>query len=645
MRNLVAYNKSIDRHDTETTQEPIVSIQVDEVQESPNAECRDQPKWVPWSFHTSSQASQAPGLRSTNASLQSLPIYYLASLTPPLLAAIFECVDLASRPDSRVEVLHRFYQLLNLIVSTKLDAYLDILEVVAYHTSKARLPAVSVLAAFWPRAVGHVIISKSFPTCSYFDTLNIGTNMRWPKDPPYAHQFLPWRFVAQSGRLGFEGASQNDCRSCSNPIHGFGLLCPFCMCAVHFDCYDYPEGSHLTQYSLASDQKVQQVAMYRFSTVLPNRRDSEPRVIQRHHHVFRTVNLFTLCLCFICRKPLWGCAMQGLKCISCLQFVHSACLSSAADLPHCNSVRITSNHMTIDWTVLRRSCIDYYSEILLLTKEELGNRSYEEISIFFAILWTQLQIMTNGVALGSIVIMQKGRNAAHAKEHKVDEFELQRVTRWCAAHLSADGLILSAAMGEYLQENRFDRTEYSMMFDWPTLTYISTAIKTPYILPKPSISNASDLLNVSQPDTRTDQPPEAFTHPFEAVSLSHMRDVLGHELFVHSDVAARLILSHMHHLGFFDRLDLNPSLFEGDAQYKHAYCTFPLPLGLDLSTDVETLVSAVEACLSDLDLSVNEFGFLLLVRKLWPNGLASEYASRRLTRDILCWILAEVTFS
>jgi hypothetical protein len=197
-------------------------------------------------------------------------------------------------------------------------------------------------------------------------------------------------------------------------------------------------------------------------------------------------------------------------------------------------------------------------------------------------------------------------------------------------------------MEEYLQENRFNRTDHSMMFDWPTLTYISTAIKTSYIAPSAPFSNSSDLLKVTHPDTQKDQPAEAFCHPFEVISLSHMRDVLGHELFIHSDTAARLILSHIHHLGFFNRLDLGLHLFKGDMSDKHIFCAFPLPLGLDLSTDVEILISAVEACLSDLDLSVNEFGFLLLIRKLWPNGLASQYAIQRLIRGIFGWILAEV---
>ncbi len=72
-------------------------------------------------------------------------------------------------------------------------------------------------------------------------------------------------------------------------------------------------------------------------------------------------------------------------------------------------------------------------------------------------------------------------------------------------------------------------------------------------------------------------------------------------------------------------------------------CFFPLPLGLDLSIDVETLVSAIEACLCDIDLYVNEFGFLLLTRRMWPDGLMSDYALKRLARSVFAWIINEVS--
>ncbi len=127
--------------------------------------------------------------------------------------------------------------------------------------------------------------------------------------------------------------------------------------------------------------------------------------------------------------------------------------------------------------------------------------------------------------------------------------------------------------------------------------------------------------------------------------LSHMRDVLGKDFNLHSDGIAKYLLTYLHHLGFFERVDRHPTLFDDNPNVNSISCSFPLPLGLDLSTDVETLFASVEACLSDLDLSVNETGFLLLSRRLWPNGMASEYAVRRLTQAIISWVFAEVSRS
>ena len=69
---------------------------------------------------------------------------------------------------------------------------------------------------------------------------------------------------------------------------------------------------------------------------------------------------------------------------------------------------------------------------------------------------------------------------------------------------------------------------------------------------------------------------------------------------------------------------------------------FRSPVGLDLSNEVETLAAAIEACLSDLDLSVNEVGLLLLTRRFWYDGMITDDALRRLTKCLISWILAEV---
>ena len=615
----------------------MVSIQIEGPKDDASIASHVAPLWTPWSL----APSKTVNLRSTKAPLRPLAVYYLASLIPPLLVAILENIDLTSPSPP---ILHRLYRLIDVIATSKPDSYLDVLEVVAYHTTKARRSALCLLSTFWPNALGHVFISKPLPIFSYVDSLQrtggTGPMLRRRVDHPYAHQFVPWRFATVSKPTSFESTLQQACRSCSVAIAGFGLLCPFCMCAVHFDCYDYPEGSFLSQYALASDPNTQKVAVHRFCHVLSPRRDWDPRVIKKERHAFKVVNIFTLTLCFICRKPLWGCVMQGLKCSSCQQFVHSSCLSvaSSADLPRCRSIKIDSSHMTIHFDPLRLSFLDHYRDVLAI--KDLKTRTYEEISVFFAVLWTQSQILNNGVALGSIVI-QKDSTFPSTKLDDPEKWELHYVLESCERHLASGRLPVSVAMDEYLQESHRNAVEQLMLFDWSNMAYISTVIKSSFQESKPVFASR-DLLNVNPPQMPADDENDAPRDHYELVSLSHMRDALGYELHLFSDAAAGYLLVHLHHLGFFNRQDLDPFLFATEFSSEEVACVFPIPQGLDLSTDVETLFAAVEGCLSDLDLSVNEQGFLLLVRRLWPNGMASEYALRRLAKNIVSWILAEV---
>ncbi|KAG1715706.1 hypothetical protein ID866_1469 [Astraeus odoratus] len=123
------------------------------------------------------------------------------------------------------------------------------------------------------------------------------------------------------------------------------------------------------------------------------------------------------------------------------------------------------------------------------------------------------------------------------------------------------------------------------MFDWSTLAYIASAVKAPYETQTRVAEDSKGFLKVDDYDDVGHTDDDVPRHPYEVVPLSHIRDALGYEF--------------------------------------------------------KTLVSAIESCLSDIDLSVNEVGFLLLMRRFLPNGLMSEYALRRLTRALLGWILSE----
>jgi hypothetical protein len=282
---------------------------------------------------------------------------------------------------------------------------------------------------------------------------------------------------------------------------------------------------------------------------------------------------------------------------------------------------------------ISRTFADYYGDVFL-SSDDLGKRSFEEISVSFAVLWTQLEIYNNGLALGSFAL------SSGSHEDKAKAFELQRLVELYEVYLSSGKLPVSLALEEYLEANRCNSSSLAIMFDWSTLAYISSTIKSSYGVRDPP-SSVSGGLRVFTENVATQDGNDAARHPFEVVTLGHLRDSLRYEFNMLSEGPARHCLSYLHKLGFFTCADFPTCVLPQPAQSSRL-CHFPLPLGFDLSAGVETLVSAIEACLSDLDLSVNEYGFLLLVRRFWPSGLASEYALRRLSDAVLSWIFAEV---
>ena len=560
---------------------------------------------------------------STNAPSQSRSIYHLSSIVPPLLAAILENVDIHH---DQPELHERVRRVLSGISHLQPDTCNDLLQVIAYHTSEARLLACSALMSSWGTATGHSVISEPLTGMEINDDLSSTRNTT---RHPFSHHFVPWRFLPIA-RLNSNDALRSYCHSCSNLIVDFGLICPLCMCSVHFDCYDYPQGCSLTQYSVAADREVKKVAMYRFCRVITQRQGSSPAIPLGQNHDFYPLNLFTLCLCFGCRKPLWGCLSQGIGCVSCSTFFHSDCLTAATlDIPPCEHRVIDSDHIVIDWEELRRTFIDYYHHILPTNPTALGSCNYEEVVIYLAIFWIQLQILANGIALGSIMVTQNGEDVLHISQ--LDEFELHDIIRQSQALLESDSLGISQALGEYQLENRLSHREHNLMFDWSCLIFIASIIRGSHEPTQTSQFGSPDLLHPEQ-----SVPPNGYTlsndSSYSMISIDRVRWILGHELNVAAEPAVHHLLEILSELGFIQVLESENS----------SLCSFTLPFGFDSSVEVEILVSAVEACLSDENLSVNEVGFLLLNRRLLPNGMSSEYVLKRLVRCVIAWLLTEV---
>ena len=549
---------------------------------------------------------------------QSPTSYRLLSLLSPLLAAISDTVDF-----SKVSAftIRRLRHLFDTIVDLRLDISLNVLEVVAYHTHKARSTALGLLKSYWPRALGHCLVSKPFETL-----VDAGAA---PSDRPYAHQFVLWRFTEHSGPALFDGNIWRECRSCLKQIIGLGLLCPFCICAVHFDCYDYPDGNLLTQYPMELDPGTQRVAVYRFCHVQPPRSDRDYSVLQTSDHTFRVVNTFTLALCFICKLPLWGFHSQGLICDSCNHFAHARCITASSEVvvPPCLTVPLTSAHMTILPHDLRNSFRDHFQSLLELNPESLRHR--EEILICSDILWSQLQILRNGLALGSVVI-EGGDRAAESFDLELSSL-LDRLLAISLSQTSA----LSDVLSDFFQESRSPSLT-TLLFDWSTLVFFASSTKL--------VDEADDFARDTRDPFLGPQLDDinSLPHSYDVVPLGILRDRLATHFQIRLDVAVEILLGQLHHVGLFELPQIHLIEPGGLLRYQESRCLFPLPLSLDLSVNVEILATAIEACLSDIDLSVNEAGFLFLIRRAWPTGMSTNYALRRLMKSVLCWILTEV---
>ena len=589
---------------------PTVSIQVEPYEDTPTS-FRDYPQR--WTSHSPHSGSSVP---SQSASGQSLSSYRLLSLLSPLLAVISDAIDFNKASTFTV---YRLRHMFDMIVDLRPDASLNVLETIAYHTPKARSAALSIFYSYWPRALGHCSIARPFESLTEADA---------PRSHhPHAHQFVLWRFTETTTQSLFDGSILRECRSCLKDIVGLGLFCPLCICAVHFDCYDYPDGNLLIEYPIELDSGTQKVAVHRFCHVQPPTSDYKPPAQHILGHTFRVINIFTLSICFICRSPLWGCHSQGLKCDNCHHFVHAKCTSGPA-LPQCLTAPLTSAHTIISPHNLRNSFDSHFKGLLELDCDSI--RHHEEVLICSDILWSQLQILNNGLALGTISI-EGGDEASRSFS-----LELQYFYDRLRGALPSQPPILSDMLNDFYEECRSPSRE-TLLFDWPTLVFFTTSIKFVDEAPHPHAGDLQDPFLDTQPNNIMSRP-----QYYDASPLGLILDNLATSFQIYLDIATKTLLSQLHHVGLIELPEIRLIETNDLLQYKGTLCLFALPLNLDLSANVETLMTAIEACLSDIDLSVNEAGFLLLVRRAWPTEMSTNYALRRLMKSVLGWILAEV---
>lgn len=642
----------------QNTNESVPEIQVEWATEEDTDNATANSSFEPWV----KSRSQTIGVSAWTAPRQPRDNYFSGSLLSPLLACMFRVIAIHSHDHV---TLYRFYETLSTIIRLKEDAYSDIIDVVAFESSKSRRTAIETLATFWPRAFGHLVLSGPLQIASYQEFLRrIESNMvtqsphlrhnintQAPQQVPYfvkePHEFIIWRFQAAPAPLPGNQPKNRpinrfsaNCAVCTKSIIGLGLICPCCTLTVHVgSCYDHEAGVDRLKYT-SKDGQHERISVIRYSRRLPQRLVDASEAPRKDRHHFQPIHLFSLTLCFICRKPSWGCYDQGLRCSSCLYFAHSACVEKSLgskDIPSCRSTPFSHKSVTIQWEDLRRSWNEFYTP-LIWKEEDLFHKSYDEVSVAYGIFWMELELLQAGTTAGSIVVEQsspRNQPSTRANGPAYDKFELHYFIALYLAQLSGSRLPKSRNTLEYIENCGNVDAEVSLVHHLPILLLAASVIKLPQIAPP---SNNGEMLQVTSEGTEA----EGLPHPYEIVSLAHIRDALGHEVSLHSDASARFVMSQLYRLGIFIRIDSSLTPFQSsDLAPTDIMCTFPSTLAIDASTSVEALFASIQASLEDLDVSVNEFGFLLLVRRCWPSSLMTDYALSRLASIVLAWILSE----
>ncbi|KAK4518369.1 uncharacterized protein ATC70_001722 [Mucor velutinosus] len=351
---------------------------------------------------------------------------------------------------------------------------------------------------------------------------------------------------------------------------------------------------------------------------------------------------------------------------------------------------------------LSKSLCAYYGDALPTSAETLDGRSFEEVGTMLNVLVLQDHILHCGVAAGCILIThesddpllsQQPQDKATAASIDTPLFKLDtqpshcavltRAIQLCSDYLASGKCFGSVFLTDFcgnkastMDKYVLSKEEYlghlsamikCLMTNFDSGSNITAAAAPPLSSPMQSTTNTSTadkrrsagdargFLQVSpnpfaQVASWEDDQDDDFSEghvPHESLDRSMLLSWLMTNLNFKSRKAAEILLQHMRNLGFFERFDASPMLFPSDDKLKDqqdnkaVQIIFPVPYAIDCSAHVESLINSIEACLQDVDLSINECGLLLLVRRCWPDPFMSTYTRERLIHAIVGWIFDE----
>ena len=560
-----------------------------------------------------------------------------SALVPATLIALTSTIQ---SPNTPLSTTYRAHRILSLLLKSKPDCALDLLQVVAFSARPARQAALSLLSTYYPRLVGHNVIARRLPEITYAQHLKHIDEVR-PAGHSENHTYIPWR-ISSSDPVS---STHNRCLTCEGEIRGFCVKCSLCSDVRHIQCLQTPD-EMMTYDVIRMSTSTTKIVHVRYSRCLPRLDeevingtsiqgtvDSTRRQIGQHD--LHLVNLFTLTNCEACREPLWGTLAQAYVCASgCQRFFHPTCIDR---LPYCRPGQhividditdsTTSDPFRITGTKLQSSS-DRHLKSYCLSASELERMTYDEVAVLYGHLWTQRKLLETGLATGTIYII--GRDKSRSRS---DPLDLSAFTREYEEFLSSNASTASPAAIDFAQVNASKPLAQGYLFSRQFLTYCTALMRSP------PPQEQQDLLN---PFGRYSE--EQSIHnsgAAEMVTLSSIRSSFACDLGIHDERLVKVVLNQLNALGLCTIGDRS-LVRDEDVRNGDQWLSFGLPLLMDASPSIEILITAIEVLLDDVDLSLNEQALLLLETRAWPSLLCSPYALERVTGAVTAWVMHEV---
>lgn len=574
----------------------------------------------------------------------------IAAIVPHILVAITSTVDLRSL---NLVSIYRVHCLLSLILSAKPDAALDLIEIIAHGPIQTRSRGLDILATFYPESVGHNVIARRPALATHQAHMakwESGQEYVLGEDDTEGHAYIPWR------------AREDEhvkCAGCNQMCVGFCVRCTLCQVVKHAGCLQlYQEETYQYNVIFQPPEQAQpsktEVVHVQFSKCIPrldekvlgggDTRGTINSTMRRvGQHNLHLVNLFNITLCAECHEPLWGATAQGYACMGvCQRFFHVSCADAMARNHGGGSCRpgfeihAKPNNPPSGRDPFSASAADVRSSFeraadrLYRDPERLGGASYDEVAVLYGCVWTQLEVLNNGIASGSLRI--------HNDPDEIEDVtSLAAVLAKYKARLDDGDLPTSFAVDEFALISG-ESTQDDVLWRPRYLRYCGALLRTPsdplHRSPSPS---PTGLLTVGDSHSSHVDPPSV---AYEAVQMDMIRQTLKTDLNIHSDLAASILIDQLRVLGLCsvaNTQSITPPVVHSDS----LMVNFPLPQLMDASPSVELLVLVIEQLLDDIDLTANEQGFSLLFNRAWPSSMCAPYALERLGGAVMSWIMAE----